>query len=1050
MISRKPQSPPPARAGLRLRPLPGRTIPRAGRWIVSVVALAALCGCTRGRYYLQADREVSTLLAEKSCDPRWALPANFNVRQDDRSRFYDVYNQIFPPMPPDDPTAHRYMHCVDGKKAWPLWHANGDRTTLDNPDWRARLTEVVELTDSGAIKLTLESAMRLAYLNSLDWQDQLETLYLSALDVSTERFRFDVQLFGGNDTFYANRGPLNAAGASTTWTTATSLRARKYFASAGTMVVGVVNSIMWQFAGPDKYTNVSLVNFNLVQPLLQRAGRSVALEPLTIVERALLANLRTLQFYRQGFFLQVAFGAGSPQQLQRRGGFFGGTGFTGFTGTGIGGFGNIGGVFFGGNGVGLQVGGGGTGGSGFAGGGAGNVGGFYGLLQLRQQVRNAEQNLNAQERALALLDANLEAGTVGLDQVDQLRQNVETNRAGLLQAKTTLTNTLENYKVSVLCIPSDTAMALDESFIKPFQFISPDLQDLQNDLGGFLANYSFGEEENLKETDDPRVPESLRGAEEIPAPPARQGDDPADAPATEDAGKTDAAAAQAAGEPATADAGDAGDAAAEADADTDDDDAASAPRDDRRVIEEGIARLAALRKRVEEQAAIVAADLALARDNSKARLAGMRPTERETFTREMKLLEDDLAKLLARARQAEAEMERLAGTLTPENLRETSDKFVKLVADVAGAVDEMSLIQARARVEAVSIDLEPIDPDVAFEIARANRLDWMNNRAALVDQWRLIQFNAMSLLSGLDIVVDGGVNTVGNNPAKFRTPTGTMSAGVQFDAPFTRLTERNNFRQAILDYQQVRRQQIQYEDRIKLAIRQSLRQLELNQRNLETQRRAMIIAIRRVDQTRLTLSQPAPPLPPPGPDGTVDISAGQLGPTATLNLIFAFNDLRSTQDAFTSIWINYYGTRASLAFQLGTMQLTEEGLWIDQPLACAERASADELPLPPPVPQEWLDHLDEIDAREGRPASPLPAAAGAADADGTPAVRPDVRAAPIPAPAGGDESAPAEGEAAPAASRLLPLRIPGLPAALRGRDDRGGNRAAVVAGERVD
>ena len=185
-------------------------------------------------------------------------------------------------------------------------------------------SDLVELTDSGAIKLTLESAMRLAYLNSLDWQDQLETLYLSALDVSTERFRFDVQLLSGgaypdtNATTYANRGPLNPLGASTTWATKTGVTARKYFATGGTMLVGVVNSIMWQFAGPDKYTNVSLVNFNFVQPLLQRAGRSVALEPLTIVERALLANLRTLQFYRQQFFLQVAFGGGTPQQLQRQ------------------------------------------------------------------------------------------------------------------------------------------------------------------------------------------------------------------------------------------------------------------------------------------------------------------------------------------------------------------------------------------------------------------------------------------------------------------------------------------------------------------------------------------------------------------------------------------------------------------------------------------------------------------------------------------------------------------------------------------------------------
>ena len=160
---------------------------------VAVVFTAALAGCSRGRYYLQADREVDALLKEKSCDPRWEVPFDYNVRSDKRSRFYDPYNQIFPPMPPDDPTSHRYMHCVDGKHGFNRWHINGDRTTLDNPDWRSRLCEVVDITESGAIELSSQSAMQLAYLNSISWWDQLQTLYLSALDVSTERFKFDVQ-----------------------------------------------------------------------------------------------------------------------------------------------------------------------------------------------------------------------------------------------------------------------------------------------------------------------------------------------------------------------------------------------------------------------------------------------------------------------------------------------------------------------------------------------------------------------------------------------------------------------------------------------------------------------------------------------------------------------------------------------------------------------------------------------------------------------------------------------------------------------------------------
>ena len=54
----------------------------------------------------------------------------------------------------------------------------------------------------GTNTITLPEALEMAVKNSRDYQLQRETLYLSALDVSTERFRFAVQFYGGNDTSY--------------------------------------------------------------------------------------------------------------------------------------------------------------------------------------------------------------------------------------------------------------------------------------------------------------------------------------------------------------------------------------------------------------------------------------------------------------------------------------------------------------------------------------------------------------------------------------------------------------------------------------------------------------------------------------------------------------------------------------------------------------------------------------------------------------------------------------------------------------------------------
>jgi hypothetical protein len=158
--------------------------------------------------------------------------------------------------------------------------------------------------------------------------------------------------------------------------------------------------------------------------------------------------------------------------------------------------------------------------------------------------------------------------------------------------------------------------------------------------------------------------------------------------------------------------------------------------------------------------------------------------------------------------------------------------------------------------------------------------------------------------------------------------------------------------------------------------------------------------------------------------------------------------MRSTQDAFTSIWINYYATRAALSQQLGVMDLTDEGMWIDKPFALAERATEDEMPLPPAVPDEWLEHLEEIDAPAAIPAKAA-AGTGAGLAPGVlppPAARPDVKAEPIPAP-GGDAGEPPP----PPAGGLLPLTIPGNPSAAGAGSSAGWRgRRSASAGRGID
>src|SRR5262249_15070728 len=153
-------------------------------------------------------------------------------------------------------------------------------------------------------------------------------------------------------------------------TTVNSARATKLMPAGGQFLVDFANTFVWQFVGSDKNTRAdSLLSFTFLQPFLRQGGREVAMEQLTLAERGLLANVRQMERYRQGFLLDVAAGTGPVQGPTRQGGFTGGAGLSGFTGTGTGGFGGVGeasnfGRIGGTGGTGGNV--GGQGGAGFA------------------------------------------------------------------------------------------------------------------------------------------------------------------------------------------------------------------------------------------------------------------------------------------------------------------------------------------------------------------------------------------------------------------------------------------------------------------------------------------------------------------------------------------------------------------------------------------------------------------------------------------------------------------------------------------------------------
>jgi len=835
---------------------------RAVLFLLASVTLAA-GGCSRVKYRVEADRDAYGIIAERNVDPRWCAD-DYSIEIDPRSRYYDDCDPDHSPMPPDDPASHQYMQCADGKKGWKHWHDHGDRIELENPAWREALAEYVETTDDGAVKLDVDSALRLAYMHSPFHQRQLETLYLSSLDVTAERFRLDTQFFGGYDARYAHDGSLIPAGLSYSpllnrfvitpavdgagvennrltvgrpFGANPALQARRKFATAGELLVGFANSFVFEFTGGDANFASSLANFSFIQPLLRGAGKDVALEELTFQERKLLANLRAYGQFRQGFYTQVAVGELGVTGPQRGGA---GTSLQSFSGQG-------------------------------------GVGGYLGLLQQVQQIRNTEDNLSLQVRTQDRLEALRENGLIDLVQVEEFKQSVEAERANLLLRRNALELELDRFKTGTLGLPPDLPIELDDSLIRQFQLVPPEIAAIQES-----------------------IVELQRRVRSLPAVPEVA------------------------------------------------------------ALDQAMGDAAELIEPARRQFDGACADLTRMDEAVPAREQMMSDEEREEFQAERGKLGKRFADLEEKFNATAAELGSLRDGLSEQTRQATARRLVQWVANFLEHVERLVVFPARARLETVTIEPLELESGEALQIALANRLDFMNGRAALVDRWRLIQFNADALQSVVNVTASGDIRTARNNPISFRAPTGSLRLGLEFDAPFTRLLERNAYRESLIEYQRSRRSFIQSRDSLHLGLRALLRQIEQLRQNLEIQRGAVAIAIRRVDLTQRSLDPPQH-APQPG-------TQNKVSDTTAIYLLSAQKSLRETQNNFLNAWLSYYAARMRLYRELGVMQVDPQGRWIAYPIGGSEHDSPagiddpglEELPLPPAIPGNWLESADDL------------------------------------------------------------------------------------------
>ena len=146
---------------------------------------------------------------------------------------------------------------------------------------------------------------------------------------------------------------------------------------------------------------------------MRGAGRERILESLTQAERTLLANVRQMERFRRGFYLEVAIGRNAGAGPNRGGNFLGSPGFA-----------------------------------------SSNPGGFLGLLETKQQIRNQEFNVRQLESVLALFKEFFVRQRLDANQLKRFESSVLSQQSSLLQLKVGYQTALDRYKIQ-LGLPPD-------------------------------------------------------------------------------------------------------------------------------------------------------------------------------------------------------------------------------------------------------------------------------------------------------------------------------------------------------------------------------------------------------------------------------------------------------------------------------------------------------------------------------------------------------------------------------------------------------------------
>lgn len=205
-----------------------------------------------------------------------------------------------------------------------------------------------------------------------------------------------------------------------------------------------------------------------------------------------------------------------------------------------------------------------------------------------------------------------------------------------------------------------------------------------------------------------------------------------------------------------------------------------------------------------------------------------------------------------------------------------------------------------------------IDQKAAILTAFENRLDLRTTYDRIQDAQRRAVVLADRLgaeLSFLGLAAFGqsrSIASAGLPDATLNSSRGIYTGLLALDLPLDRTRERNAYRKGLIDMERALRDAQALEDRIKLDVRNRLRDLLESREGLGIQTRSVKLAERRVHMTKLYL---------------------EAGRTQIRDLLEAQAALLSAQNSLSAAVVNYRVAELKLQSDMDVLMINEKGMW---------------------------------------------------------------------------------------------------------------------------